>query len=253
MNICERYRPLFLVCVLTSACVGALELGCNSCFAQTPIVEPAIKQLRPLRGHPIVLFDGSTLDGWQKRDGSESKNWIAEDGTLFRKSGGGDLYHKDWYRDFELTFEWKISEKGNSGVKYRVHQFGKQMLGCEYQIQDDMPNKKKEGFGRHSTGALYAVYEPSKKRKTNPVGEWNKSKIVVSGNKIEHWLNGEKIVDASVASLDWIKRVERSKFGSKYGFGENREGRIFLQDHGKPVWYRNIVVVPLDSDHLTYQ
>ena len=167
----------------------------------------------------------------------------------FVKIPGGDLYHRDWYRDFELSFEWKIKEKGNSGVKYRVRQYGKQMLGCEYQIQDDAPNTS----DRQSTGSLYAVYEPTKNRKTNPVGSWNVSKIMVCGNKIEHWLNGEKVVDASVASWDWIKRVEGSKFRDKYSFGENREGRIFLQDHGNPVWYRNIVVVPLDCDQLTYQ
>ena len=120
-------------------------------------------------------------------------------------------------------------------------------------MQDD----KDKPFVRRATGGLYAVYEPGKNKKANPIGSWNSSKIVVSGNKIEHWLNGEKVVDADVASQDWIDRVQGSKFRQKtsegVSFGENREGRIFLQDHGNPVWFRNIVVVPLNSDVLTYQ
>lgn len=230
----------FLVCVLL---FGVLT---SNSWSQT-------KSLKPLRGKPITLFDGTSMDGWVKRDGSQPKNWVIDEGTLFRKSGGGDLYHQDWYRDFELSFEWKLQEAGNSGVKYRVRQYGKQMLGCEYQLQDD----KDRPFNRHATGALYAVYEPGKNKETKPVGSWNTSKIVVCGNKIEHWLNGEKVVDADVASLDWIKRVKGSKFRQKTtdgrAFGEHREGQIFLQDHGNPVWYRNIVVVPLDCELLTYQ
>ena len=217
-------------------------------WSQTPT-----QILKPLRGKPIVLFDGSSMDGWVKRNGSKSKNWVIEDGTLFRKESGGDLYLQDWYRDFELRFEWKVQKNGNSGVKYRVRQYGTQTLGCEYQLQDD----KDRPFNRHATGALYAVYEPEKNKKTNPIGSWNTSKIVVTGNKIEHWLNGKKVVDADVASHDWINRVQGSKFQQKTtvgsAFGEHREGRIFLQDHGKPVWFRNIVVVPLDCDVLTSQ
>lgn len=232
---------VFIVCAVVSS-------GWSRTQTQT---EP--KSLKPLRGKPIVLFDGTSMDGWVKRDGSKPKNWVIEDGTLFRKKGGGDLYHQDWYRDFELSFEWKLQKDGNSGVKYRVRQYGKSMLGCEYQLQDD----KDRPFNRRATGALYAVYEPGKNKKAAPIDSWNTSKIVVCGNKIQHWLNGEKVVDVDVASQDWIDRVQRSKFRQKTtvgsSFGEHREGRIFLQDHGDPVWYRNIVVVPLDGDVQTYQ
>ena len=209
-------------------------------------VQPAVAQSvadQARRGQPIALFDGSTLEGWAKQDGKAAKGWVIQDGTLFRKERSGDLYHSHWYVDFELTFEFKISEGGNSGVKYRVQRYGKQLLGCEFQVQDD----KGRDFHRHATGAIYAVCEPSKNKETRPVGEWNQAKIVVCGDRIEHWLNGQKIVDIAAGKEEWLKRVKQSKFRDKPFFGQNREGRIFLQDHGSPVWYRNITLTPLDG------
>lgn len=210
---------------------------------------PVIERERPaiLRGPKIVLFDGSDLDQWVKRNGQPATNWIIQDGVLFRSQGGGDLYYRHWVQDFELLFEWKIAEQGNSGVKYRVQQYGNQMLGCEYQIQDD----QNRPFNKHATGAIYAIQEPGKNKKTRPVGEWNQSRIVVCGNHIEHWLNGQLIVSTDIGGLDWLQRVSKSKFRDKPFFGQNREGRIFLQDHGNPVWYRRIELVPLDCYRWT--
>lgn len=199
---------------------------------------------QPVRGTPIKLFDGSSLKGWAKQNGDPSKNWIVDEGAISWKSSGGDLYHEHWYRDFELTFQWKLGPNGNSGIKYRVQPYGKRFLGCEYQVFDD----KQDLFSRQSTGCLYALFEPSKNKVNKPLGKWNKSKILVCGNHVEHWLNGTKVVDAVFGSPDWIKRVANSKFNKYDDFGLNREGRIFLQDHGKPVWFREIVVTPLDCD-----
>ncbi len=199
---------------------------------------------QPLRGNPISLFDGHSLEGWEKQNGQAPDNWVVEEGTIYRASKGGDLYHKNWYRDFELSFHWKLNEKGNSGIKYRVKQYGKRNLGCEYQIMDEQDGL----FTKTSSGSIYALYQPGKNKKLNPIGEWNQSKIVVCGRRIEHWLNGEKIVEANVGSPDWLSRVENSKFMPLANFAQNREGRIFLQDHGQPVWFREIVLVPLDCD-----
>ena len=215
-----------------------LSTSTSLAIAQNSIADTVLK------GQPITLFDGKSTDGWETANGEKSKNWVVtEDGTLFRKTRGGDLYHKHWYRDFDLRFEWKIKAKGNSGVKYRVKQYGKRRLGCEYQVQDDKQNL----FGKHSTGALYAVYEPGKNKTLKPLGEWNSSRIVVSGYNVEHWLNGEKVMTATFGSADWYNRIAQSKFNKYENFGLNREGRIFLQDHGNPTWFRNIVVTPLNS------
>ena len=178
------------------------------------------------------------------QNGDPSNNWVVEDGAIYRKSKGGDLYHDHWYRDFELTFEWKLEANGNSGIKYRVQPYGNRFLGCEFQIQDD----NQTGSDRHSTGSLYGIYEPNSNKIAKPILQWNEAKIVVCGNQLEHWLNGSKIVEATFGSPDWFARVADSKFNKHDGFGLNREGRIFLQDHGNPVWFRNIVATPLDCD-----
>ena len=116
------------------------------------------------------------------------------------------------------------------------------MLGCEFQIQDD----EQRDYNNQASGALYAVYEPAKNKVPVKLDQWNQSKIVVCGNQIEHWLNGQLVVHAQVGSQEWLQRVGKSKFRDKQSFGENREGRLFLQDHGQPVWFRKLVVVPLD-------
>ena len=230
MNLKQIFN--LLLCVAT--CVAATN----------PNQADAQEIAAPVRGQPIDLFDGKSLDGWEKLNGKKITNWVVEDGTLHRKAKGGDLYHQHWYRDFELTFEWKLSKGGNSGVKYRVQSYGNNRLGCEYQIQDD-----KNLFNKQSAGSLYALFEPNENKKLMPVGEWNTSKIVVCGFQVEHWLNGSKVVDATFGSNKWYERVSKSKFKKHDRFGLNREGRIFLQDHGNPVWFRKIVVTPLDCDN----
>lgn len=211
----------------------------------TPASNAAPFQAPQVRGLPIQLFDGNTLHGWGQQNGNPAENWAVDEGTIAWQSKGGNLYHQHWYRDFELSFDWKLSAGGNSGVKYRVQQFGKHSLGCEYQIFDDALAGP---FNKQSTGSLYALYEPGKNKIGKPMGEWNRSRIVVCANHIEHWLNGIKVVDATLGSPNWAKRVSISKFSQLDGFGLNREGRIFLQDHGNPVWFRSIVVTPLDCD-----
>lgn len=215
-----------------------------ACLATQTTCGQAATLQTPIRGKPVPLFDGKSLAGWEMQDGSPSKNWIIQDGAIFRASQGGDLYHAHWYRDFELSFQWKLNKNGNSGVKYRVQPYGKHFLGCEYQLQDE-PDIR---LTKNSTGSIYALYAPNDRKQLNPPGQWNRSRIVVCGNQVEHWLNGQKIVEAQFGSPDWRTRVQSSKFNNDSQFGENREGRIFLQDHGNPVWFREIVLIPLDCD-----
>jgi hypothetical protein len=198
----------------------------------------------------IQLFNGKSLEGWTTSSGEPvTSGWIVEDGMLVRTSRGGSIYTAKEYGDFDLSFEWKIAPRGNSGVKYRVAHYEKGVygnpgwLGCEYQLFDDAGRGARP---RYSSGAIYELYAPSENKKLRPVGEFNESRIVVHGTKIEHWLNGERIVDADTNSDDWKRRVARSKFGDVAGFFTNPKGRIELQDHGAKVWFRNIVLRPLD-------
>jgi hypothetical protein len=199
----------------------------------------------------IPLFDGKSLDGWVTAGGEPvTTGWTVEDGMLVRTSRGGSIYTAKEYGNFDLSFEWKIAPRGNSGIKYRVAHYKKGVygnpgwLGCEYQIYDDIGRGARP---RYSSGAIYELYAPRGDKKLRPVGEFNQARIVVDGTKIEHWLNGVRIVDADTSSDEWKRRVGRSKFGDVEGFFANRKGRIELQDHGAKVWFRNMLLRPLDS------
>jgi hypothetical protein len=197
------------------------------------------------RLHP--LFDGSTLDGWTTEDGQRvTRGWTVEEGMIHRASEGGHIVTAAEYADFVLEFEWKIAPGGNSGLKYKVTPYpGKGLLGCEYQILDDQRHKDGRR-AKTSTGSLYALYEPGPNKYMHPAGQWNHSRILVWGNHIEHWLNGQLVVSAENNSCDWQCRVGASKFSDTPCFGRNRYGKIMLQDHGADVWFRNIQIGQLE-------
>lgn len=204
--------------------------------------------LPPLEiGKPIALFDGETLNGWVTQNGKPvTAGWTVEDGAIYRASRGGNIFYAQEVGDFELTFEWKIVKGGNNGLKYRVRKYGGRTLGCEYQLLGET----KPSLSKGSTGSLYALYEPNEKKQMNPPGEWNTSKIVAHGPRIEHWLNGEKVVKADLASQEWRKRLDQSKFRPHREFARNNIGRIMLTEHGSPVWYRNLVLTPLPHEEI---
>ncbi len=199
------------------------------------------------RGEPIELFDGKTLSGWVTGDGKPvSSGWTVQDGAIYRESRGGHIYFEREFGDFEFSFDWKIAERGNSGVKYKVRHYGNRLLGCEYQVFGDKGNSLSKG----SAGALYALYEPNEKKKLNAPDEWNTAKIVVQGSRFEHWLNGEKIVEADTNTDQWRERLDKSKFSPHKDFSQNRFGRIMLQDHGSAVWFRNLTLVPFGTQPI---
>lgn len=196
-------------------------------------------------GEWVSIFDGETLKGWTNGGGKalEEGGWIAEDGVLHLKGKGGSIYSEKEYGDFEFRFEWKISEKGNSGVKYRVTRYGKQLLGPEYQVLDDDKHPDGKVGPNRQTASLYDILPAdAEKKKLKPVGEWNQSRIVVKGHHLQHFLNGEKVIDLTVGSDEWKKLVGESKFKKTEGFAENLKGRLMLQDHSDEVWYRNLAV-----------
>lgn len=194
----------------------------------------------------VSIFDGETLKGWTNSKGKEVKegSWIAEDGVLFRKARGGDLYTAKSYGDFEFRWEWKISPKGNSGVKYRVTSYGGSLLGPEYQVLDDA-HRDGKGNTKRQVASLYDLFATNDKKKVNPVGEWNTSKIVARGKRLQHYLNGEIVVDITVGSDEWNAAHKKSKFKNRKEFAMNPSGRIFLQDHGNQVWFRKMEVKEL--------
>jgi Domain of Unknown Function (DUF1080) len=203
-----------------------------------------------------LLFDGKTTSGWRgyKQTGVPA-GWRALGGALTRAAKGGDIVTVDQFQDFELAIEWRIAEGGNSGIMYRVSESEDNpfLTGPEYQVLDDArhPDATRGIPGNRKSGSLYDVYPPVKDV-VRPAGQWNQAKIVVAGNHIEHWLNGEKVVEAEIGSADWQKRIAASKWAKVATFARAARGFIDLQDHGDEVAYRNIklrVLGPAGAHH----
>jgi hypothetical protein len=193
-----------------------------------------------------LLFDGRTTAGWRgyKTDGVPD-GWTVLDGALTRVASGGDLLTTDQYEDFELALEWKLAEGGNSGIMFHVTEEGEQTYhtGPEMQVLDD--ERHADGANSlTSAGANYGLHAPAQKT-LKPVGEWNEARLRVQDGRVEHWLNGEKIVEYELGSADWERRVAASKFNEWPLYGRAGRGHIALQDHGDWVAYRNIRVRPL--------
>jgi len=188
-----------------------------------------------------TLFDGVTLDGWRSlKSDKPGTGWRVEGGALVTVGKAGDLVTIDEFGDFELSLEWKISPGGNSGVIYRVGlaENATFRTGPEYQVLD---NQKAEDnkLPSHLAGSLYDLVAPPKDV-TKPVGEWNAARIVVRGWHVEHWLNGEKVVDADLGTPEGRALIAGSKFKTMPKFATLARGHIALQDHGDVVSYRAI-------------
>ena len=185
----------------------------------------------------INLFKSDDFSQWMKVNGKPvDKTWEVKDGVVHRKASSGDIVTKRKFKDFELSFEWKISEAGNSGIKYRT----RGSLGLEYQVLDDEKHRDNKN-PTHRAGSLYELVAAPDSKPLKPVGQWNKGRIVAKGNHLEHWLNAEKVVSVTWGTEDWKKRFEKSKYRKNEGFG-SWNGPILLQDHRDPVWYRNLKV-----------
>lgn len=201
-----------------------------------------------------LLFDGNTIDRWRspKTDNPPEQGWTVSDSTLLLNANegekGGDLITREEYGNFILEWEWKMFTKGgNSGVKYFVKTdtaYQTYGPGLEYQILDDdnhewmLEGKMKPG-DYHTLAALYELY-PAKDRTVHPLGEWNTSRIVSRDEKVEHWLNGIKVLQFERGSEDFRERVAASKFAKHPKYGEQEKGHIVLQDHGSQMAFRNI-------------
>ena len=172
-----------------------------------------------------------------------------QDGTLVhaKAGGGGDIVTTDDYENFELTWDWKIGQAGNSGLKYNLPNPAKN-VGFEYQMIDDEGHPDGKKGGRlHQTAGLYDLIEPVEGKKLNPPGEWNSSRLVVNGTKVEQWLNGAKTVEFTIGSDDLKALVAKSKYKAVAGFGEKVKSPILLQDHGDEVTVRSIKIHVLEA------
>jgi 3-keto-disaccharide hydrolase len=193
-----------------------------------------------------LLFDGKTTNGWVGigKSAFPNKGWSVEDGTLktAAKGGGGDIVTSERFDDFELEWEWRIAQGGNSGLKYNLPDPNKG-VGCEYQMIDDAGHlDAKLNGGTRTTASLYDVLKPADDKKLKTAGEWNSSRVVVKGNHVEHWLNGAKTVEFEFGSDELKAAVAKSKFKNMAAWGVKTKSPILIQDHGDEVAVRSIKI-----------
>jgi hypothetical protein len=247
---------------MTVAAIAALSLSLGA-YAQTPTTEQAPATQCPKQGCPgcmmntltpaeqaagwELLFDGRTTTSWRgyKQEEFPKQGWKVERGMLqvMAGGGGGDIITINTYTDFELALEFKVSEKANSGIIYRVTEehAAPWMTGPEYQVLDDA------GYGveptdSHAAGGLYDLIKPGADKISKPTGQWNQALIRIKGGQLEHWLNGVKVVACDMNGEDFAELIAKSKFNPYEGFGVRETGHICLQDHGNDVWFRNIKI-----------
>ena len=210
-----------------------------------------------------LLFDGETLAGWRGLgyDSVPTAHWRVTRGSIEKiasgnvakiadgqPAAGGDLMTTDTFRDFELSFEWRVTPGANSGVKYNVseefslaHASNHAALGFEYQVLDDSLSDDNK-ISSHLAGSLYDLIPPNGAKRLAPVGQWNTSRIVFQGRHGAHWLNGEKIVEFYLGTPRMDSLLAKSKYHTIPGFADRRDGHIILQDHGDQVFYRSIKI-----------
>ncbi len=199
-----------------------------------------------------LLFDGETLAGWRGyKAQAAAASWKIVDGSLGSRPAPGEalghLITIEQFGDFELRFDWKMAAGGNSGVMYRVTEAQENPWdsGPEYQVLDN--TKHPDGHNPlASASACYAVYPPAKDV-TKPVGEWNQSRIVAKGPRVEHWLNGEKVVEYEVGTPNWAAHVKTSRYWATPEWGRALKGHFCLQDNGIALEYRNIKVRVIEA------
>ena len=208
-----------------------------------------------------LLWDGRTTEGWHSHKAPEfpSKGWHIEDGMLVvekadgaESGNGGDIISDRKYHNFELTFDFRLTEGANSGVKYFVNPdvnnaMSGSSIGCEFQVLDDEkhPDAKLGVNGNRTLGSLYDLI-PAPADKPFRKGFFNTGKVVVRGNHVEHWLNDVKLLEYERNNQMWDAFVDYSKYKDWVNFGNFETGHILIQDHGDKVYYKNIKIKELD-------
>jgi len=220
----------------------------------------------------ISLFDGETMDGWRGYNSQlMPPGWTAKDGMLMfdteleleqNYKGGRDIiYGNQEFDNFELYVEWKIPVGGNSGIFYHIKEgYGSPSeISPEYQLIDDVNYAQihdlksyNEQFGSlepsklqdwQQTAADYAMHTADTLlKKLNPAGKWNSTKIVFTKEKVEHWLNGEKVLSFVPWSEEWYEKRDLGKWKRAADYGKFSSGFIGFQDHGSSLWFKNIKI-----------
>ena len=234
---------------LTFAILLTFSLALLSCTSTKKAEQNTLSKKDIKQGWEL-LFDGQTMANWKTFNGGEVTGWKIIDGVLHNSGAGsdhgGDIITKKQFQNFELCVEWKIAAESNSGIFFHVQEGVVDAIyqsGPEYQLLADNDYKAKLHSDQRS-GANYAMHAPEN-AEVVPLGEWNKTKIIVNGAHVEHWLNGTKVVEYELWSDDWKARKEKGKWKDVPLYGMAKTGHIGLQDHGGLTMFRNIKIKEL--------
>ena len=188
------------------------------------------------------LFDGTSTSAWRGyKSPTFPAGWSIVDGVLTKSGSVGDLISKEQFGNFELALDWNLSPGGNAGIFYRGTEEYDHIYWSapEYQLLDDANHP--DGKSRlTSAGAAYALY-PSPAGIVRPAGQWNSTLIVVNGSRVQHWLNGQRLLEYELGSPDWEAKVKASKFVAYPNYGRAARGYIGIQgDHDGVLSLRNV-------------
>jgi hypothetical protein len=194
-----------------------------------------------------LLFDGQSLAGWRAygKPGEKAEigpGWKVENGVLKKLAAvkGGNIITEQTFGDYELSWEWRLEKGANNGVKYFVTEQRPQAPGHEYQMIDETAEKWAKLPANATTASFSEVLAPATDKPLRPVGEWNRSRIVVRGNVVEHWLNDRKVLGYELGSEAVKAGIAASKFKKYPDFGQKIRGHLMLTDHQDEAWFRHI-------------
>jgi hypothetical protein len=236
-------RNLLLFAAL-AACSRAATVGSPAATAQASPAGPNTLTAQEVRDGWKLLFDGRSLSQWRAyRADTIGPQWTIVDGILTKTRPGDDIVTRESFGDFELSFDWKVSPRGNAGVFYRANESQDKVYWSapEFQIADDSltPDSRNP---LTSAGAAYGLYAPPK-GVARFGGNWNTSRIVARGAHIEHWMNGQKTIEYEAWSPDWKAKFAASKFKVYPNWGLAHSGLIAIQgDHGGSLELKNIKI-----------
>lgn len=227
-----------------------------SCSGEKKVEEKEKDQAAP-ENDWITLFDGNSFNGWEMY-GPEpiTEHWEIHEGAISCNKDAGEtnvgffrsiMTNRD-FGNFELELEYRIAKGGNSGIFYHVVEsadFGHDyMTGPEYQVLDDEFSRS-ESEPYKMVAANYSMHPAAESKKPNPFMQWNKVRLIYNNGHVEHWLNGEKVLEFEEGSQAWLDTKAKSKWAETPSYAASKKGRISLQNHGDAVWYKNIRIKEL--------